>query len=156
MYRSFTWHSNDFESQPGKHLRPHGLWVKFPYWQIQLWTHYKRFDLKIFQIGDPMGLQLNLAVSSFFFMCRASAEARHSFWNSMILVTSWDQCRNHDFEILNQSISVQCAPITRRPNIRTSYPMPGASHPSVFRVHVRHINCSQSSFCMILWRNFSI
>ena len=28
-------------------------------------------------------------------------------------VTLPDQCRNHDFEVLNQSISVQSAPIIR-------------------------------------------
>ena len=55
-----------------------------------------------------------------------------------------DQCRNHDFEILNQSISEEGALIIRRPNIRTSYPMHGSSQPSVFGEPSAQINCSQS------------
>ena len=59
-------------------------------------------------------------------------------------VTLSDQCRNHDFEVLNQSISVRNPPISRRPNIRTSYPIHGSSQLSVFREDFRQINCSQS------------
>ena len=33
-YRSFTWHSNDFETWPGKRWRPYGLSVNFLYQQI--------------------------------------------------------------------------------------------------------------------------
>ena len=56
-------------------------------------------------------------------------------------ITPWDQCRNHDFEVLNQSIK---APIIRRPDARTSYPMHGSSQPLVFREYFTQINCSQS------------
>ena len=59
-------------------------------------------------------------------------------------VTLSDQCKNHDFKVLNQSIRVQGAPIIRRPNIRTFYPMHGSSQPLVFREHFTQINCSQS------------
>ena len=33
-YSSFTWHLNDFETWPGKRLRPYALSVNFLYWQI--------------------------------------------------------------------------------------------------------------------------
>ena len=55
-----------------------------------------------------------------------------------------DQCKNHDFDVLNQSINAQDALIIRRPNIRTSFPMHGSSQALVFREDFRRINCSQS------------
>ena len=54
-----------------------------------------------------------------------------------------DQCRNHDFNVVNQSISVNGSAIIRRPNIRQFYPVHGSSQPLVFREPFRQINCSQ-------------
>ena len=94
-----------------------------------------------------MGLRLNMALFEIF-------ECEEPLW--MIRVQTFilkfdecwgslsDQCRNYHFELINQSISVQCAGITRRPNIRTSYPMHESSQPLDFREHFRRINCSQS------------
>ena len=55
-----------------------------------------------------------------------------------------DQCRNHDFEVLHQSINSQGAAITRRPEISTSYLMRRSSRPLAFRKDFTQINCSQS------------
>ena len=107
----------------------------------------KGFDSKIFKIGDPMGLRLNMAVFEIFEcveplrMIRVQAFLLN-FDESWIILS--DQWRNHHFEGLNQSISVQGAPVIRRPNIRTFYPMHGSSQPLVFREDFRQIHCSQS------------
>ena len=94
-----------------------------------------------------MGLRLNMAVFVIFQcveplrMTRVQAFLLE-FDESWVILS--DQCRNHDFKVLNQSISVEGTPIIRRPNIKTSYPMHGSSQPLVFWEHFRQINCSQS------------
>ena len=76
-----------------------------------------------------MGLRLNMTVFEIF-------ECVQPLWMTRVqaflleLDESWvtlsDQCRNHHFEVLNQSISVQGVPIIRRLTIRTSFPMHGS------------------------------
>ena len=104
----------------------------------------------MFKIGDPMGLWLNMAVFELFECVEPSQMTRVQtflleFDESWVILS--DQCRNHDFEVLNQSINQQSAPITRRPNIRTSYPIPGSSQPLVFRKHfTQEIVANQSKW----------
>ena len=94
-----------------------------------------------------MGLRVSMAVFEIFQCVESLCMTRvqtfllelDEFW-----VNLSDQCRNHHFEVLNQSINVQRAAIIRRPNIKTSYPMHGSSQPLVFRKHSTQINCSQS------------
>ena len=124
---------------------------------VSEWTLYKKkfnwkitakkFDSKIFKIGDPMGLRLNMAVFEIFQCVKPVWMTRIQtfflrFDESWVNLSS--QGRNHDLEVLNQSISVQGTQITRRPNIRTSHPMHGSFQPLVFREDFTQINCSQS------------
>ena len=107
----------------------------------------QKFDSKIFKIGDPMGLRLSMAVLEIFKCVEPLRMTRVQtflleFDESWVILS--DQCRNHDFKVLNQSINVQGALIIRRPNIRTSYPVHGSSQPLLFREDCRQINCSQS------------
>ena len=94
-----------------------------------------------------MGLRLTMAVFEVF---QCVEPLRMTKVQTFLLkfdeswVTLWDQCKNHDFEVLNQSIRVQGARIIRLPYIRTSYLMHGSSQPLVFREHFAQINCSQS------------
>ena len=115
--------------------------------KISLKNHCKRFDSKIFKISEPMGLRLNMAVFESFQCVEPLRITRVQTFLSKFdesWITLSDQSRNHDFEILNQSINVQGAAIIRRANIRTSYPTHGSSQPLVFRKHFTQINCSQS------------
>ena len=110
-----------------------------------------------------MGLRLNMAVFEIF-------QCAEPPWMTRVQIfllkfdESWVtlsyQCRHHLFEVLNQSISVQGAPMIRRPNIRTSYPMHGSSQPLVFREHFTQINCSQSVIikiwcCKEIWQIYA-
>ena len=94
-----------------------------------------------------MSLRLNMAVFEIF-GCVESLRMTRVQTFLLQFDESWvtlsDQCRKHDFNVLNQSIRVQGARIIRWPNIRTSYPLLRSSHPLVFREHFSQINCSQS------------
>ena len=62
-----------------------------------------------------MGLRLNMAVFEIFECVKPLRMSRvqkflPKFDKSWVILS--DQSRNHDFEVLNQSISVQSAPIT--------------------------------------------
>ena len=127
-----------------------------PVWCLSKVFYINKFNCKITakdsirkysKSATSMGLRLKHGGFWDIWMCRASANDQspdiplksHESW-----VTLSDQCGNHDFDVLNQSISVQGDPIIRRPNIRTSYSLHGSSQPLVFREHFRHIDCSQS------------
>ena len=122
LYRSFTWHSNDFETWPRKTFAP-------------VWSLSKLFMLKNLVIKSlqkirfeniknrrPHGSSINHGGLRDFWMCRASADDQSpdillEFDESWVTLS--DQCRNHDFEVLNQSINIQGTAIIRRPNINT-------------------------------------
>ena len=106
----------------------------------------KDLILKVLWNEDPMGLRLNMAVLRFW-MCRASADDQSLDIPSRIgwilgnSIRPVQKPRFRGPKSINQSTG---APIIRRPNIRTSYPLHGSFHPLVFQEDFRQINRSQS------------
>ena len=101
-----------------------------------------------------MGLRLNMAAFEIFQYVEPLRMTRVQIFLLEFdgsWVTLSDQCGDYDFEVLDQSINAQGAPIIRRLYIRTSYHKDGSSQPLVFREHFTQINCSQSAK-MKIWR----
>ena len=73
-YRSFHQHSNDFETWPGKRLRPDGLWVKFLHFKNSVMKSLKKIRFEKIQNRRPHGFSIKHGGFWGFWMCRASAD----------------------------------------------------------------------------------
>ena len=103
---------------------------------IGLWAVRIYFRRRNYKEVRAIGLRLNLKIFEILICIEPLQTTRVQIFLLKFdesWITPSDQYKNHAFNVLNQSISVDVAPKIRQPDIRMSYFMDGSFQSLVFR-----------------------